>query len=1450
MNNNKSESKPKTWQLLQDIKNMELEIDAHKQIERVLKSREDRFKTIFNHAPIAYFIIDLNGNFVDGNITSFELTGYKQEDFFGKTFVEVNLIEKKDQKAISKILIRSAKGELTGPDEFTMLKKDGSRLTVEISTSPITINNEKLILCIAHNITARKKTQAKLQESEERFRKLFDSAHDALMTLHPPHWNFTSGNPAISKMFNVKNVEEFLTYAPWDISPDKQPDGRSSSEKAKEMIEIAMNRGSHYFEWIHKRINGEAFPATVLLTKIQLKDETFLQATVRDITKHKKSENILKKSESLLKSILDSTGDGLLVVDAKGRITHRNNEFIKMWKIPSRLINDTDDSKLINFVLSQLSKPSQFVDRVKKLYNSTKTSNDILHFKDGRIFERNSQPLTGDNTIAGRVWSFRDITERKQVELELRQSGEKFKRLFDSLGDAVYVTKLGGKNNGQILEVNRAAVSQTGYNKDELLKMNIVKDIYISGSGDSKGKDWKEKLRAGEIVKTTEKKRRKDGAEFWTEVIISSIEFKGKIECLSINHDVTERKRTESALTQSEAEYKSIFQTTGTATLIIGKDYTILLANDGFVNLSGFPREQLEGKKLWTEFIVEEDIERMKAQHELQRQDEEQSLQNYEFRFKDKSGKIKDIYLSVNMISGTQYNIASLLDITERKQTERALKENEEKYRTLTENLPIGIYRNTPGGKGKFIEVNNALVDMFGFKDREAMLKVNVSSLYVSSGTRKKFSDKLNSEGFVHNEELRLLRTDGSTFIGSSSARAIKDENGKITHYDGYIENVTERKELMEGIVQERDRSQLYLDIAGVMFIALDCAGNIILANQKTCEIIGKPEKELIGKNWFDNYLPKDVRSNVKDVFKNLMDGSIEVTEFYENEILTVSGEKRLIAWHNSQIKDDAGKTVGIVSSGLDITESKEDEELRKQLYEASRNLAESLDINVVLNRLSKQARSLLKCNGVTIYMFEDDQKTLKPVVCYDPPYTKQVLAVKIDIDKSFTGQAIKEKTGKIFNYHDNIKGAFHIKGTPKTDMDNLIVSPLIIDGEVIGALTLVRAKIPFTDRDLNIVNTFAVYGSTAIKNANIHKQILHEIEERKQAQALLKESHHRYESIFNGAVDGIVYSDWKGKILSVNSAFTKLIGMKKDDLIEKKLILCAEGNLFGESLRKTLKFIKRALKGDAIKDYLIKIKGAELEFSTPNEKGLAGLTIMIRDVTERNKARKNIELHQKNLATLSNELTMAEEKAKRHLAITLHDKLGQYLILANFKNNELNKKVKKPEHKKIISEISDFLEDAINESRNITYELSPPVLYVMGLVPAINWKLDEIEKNNNIKTSLINRSKSYEIDKRGQIILYRSISELLQNVIKHSKADKVNVSFRLLTNDYRITVSDNGVGFDFKSIRNKVLAQKKFGLFSIMERIKYIGGRVEIDAKHRRGTKIIINMPIKNYKN
>jgi PAS domain S-box-containing protein len=131
-------------------------------------------------------------------------------------------------------------------------------------------------------------------ESEERHRVLFESSHDAIMTLEPPSWKFTSGNPATVEMFGMKDEAEFISLGPWELSPEVQPDGRSSAEKAREMIETAMREGSHFFEWTHKRLGGEDFPATVLLTRVDLGGQSFLQATVRDITAQKRAEQELR----------------------------------------------------------------------------------------------------------------------------------------------------------------------------------------------------------------------------------------------------------------------------------------------------------------------------------------------------------------------------------------------------------------------------------------------------------------------------------------------------------------------------------------------------------------------------------------------------------------------------------------------------------------------------------------------------------------------------------------------------------------------------------------------------------------------------------------------------------------------------------------------------------------------------------------------------------------------------------------------------------------------------------------------------------------------------------------------------------------------------------------------------------------------------------------------------
>lgn len=135
------------------------------------------------------------------------------------------------------------------------------------------------------------------------------------------------------------------------------------------------------------------------------------------------------------------------------------------------------------------------------------------------------------------------------------------------------------------------------------------------------------------------------------------------------------------------------------------------------------------------------------------------------------------------------------------------------------------------------------------------------------------------------------------------------------------IRQVIERKHAEEALRQERDRAQKYLDFAGVMLIALDATQKVTLINKKGCEILGRQEEEVVGKNWFDNFIPERNRGEAVTVFDKLMAGKIKGAEYYENPVLTKSGGEILIAWHNTVLTDDKGGIIGILGSGQDITE-------------------------------------------------------------------------------------------------------------------------------------------------------------------------------------------------------------------------------------------------------------------------------------------------------------------------------------------------------------------------------------------------------------------------------------------------------------------------------------------------------------------------------------------------
>jgi PAS domain S-box-containing protein len=146
------------------------------------------------------------------------------------------------------------------------------------------------------------KDQELIRQNEAKYRGLFEHSRDAVMLLAPPSWKFTSGNLATLEMFGTKSEKDFIALGPWDLSPEKQPDGRASNEKAKAMIDLAAREGFCFFNWTHRRVSGEEFPASVLLTRIGTGREMILLATVRDITQENRTREELKSKIKDLES--------------------------------------------------------------------------------------------------------------------------------------------------------------------------------------------------------------------------------------------------------------------------------------------------------------------------------------------------------------------------------------------------------------------------------------------------------------------------------------------------------------------------------------------------------------------------------------------------------------------------------------------------------------------------------------------------------------------------------------------------------------------------------------------------------------------------------------------------------------------------------------------------------------------------------------------------------------------------------------------------------------------------------------------------------------------------------------------------------------------------------------------------------------------------------------------
>jgi PAS domain S-box-containing protein len=236
----------------------------------------------------------------------------------------------------------------------------------------------------------------------------------------------------------------------------------------------------------------------------------------------------------------------------------------------------------------------------------------------------------------------------------------------------------------------------------------------------------------------------------------------------------------------------------------------------------------------------------------------------------------------------------------------------------------------------------------------------------------------------------------------------------------------------------------------------------------------------------------------------------------------------------------------------------------------------------------------------------------------------------------------------------------------------------------------------------------------------------------------------------------------------------------------------------------------------------------------------------MYDDVTERKDAESKLLMYQEKLQSLASELSLVEEQERRTIATDLHDQIGQTLSVIKMRCFSLRENLSSPDQLQYLDEIFELVQQTIQEIRSLTFELSPPVLYELGLVAAIEWLAEQFQNKHELPCLVESDNLPKPLNDDIKVILFRSVRELLVNIVKHAQAKTARITIRVMKDTIRVRVTDDGMGYDLAGNNQGTTNTHAVGLFSISERIRHLGGELEIDSKPGQGTMVTLLAPLK----
>jgi len=359
---------------------------------------------------------------------------------------------------------------------------------------------------------------------------------------------------------------------------------------------------------------------------------------------------------------------------------------------------------------------------------------------------------------------------------------------------------------------------------------------------------------------------------------------------------------------------------------------------------------------------------------------------------------------------------------------------------------------------------------------------------------------------------------------------------------------------------------------------------------------------------------------------------------------------------------------------------------------------------------------------------------------------------------------------------------------------------------------------------------------------------MVEDITERMKTQEALSESEERFKAIVEGAKDAIFIKDNSLNYIFVNPYMEKLFDAKSQDFVGK-----SDFDLFNnDHAEKNIQSDEKVLHGEIIEiDHYLTINDVEYCFHVVKvpmrdaNNNIVGICGISRNVTDLKQTEKQLLEYQKQLQSLASQLSISEERERRRIATELHDRISQSLAFSKIQLGLLGKEAKDTELVDKIKEISDLIDGTIRETRSLTFEICPPILYELGFEAAVEWLAEDFNQRHGLKINVISDDVSKPLDENLKGLLFQSVRELLMNVVKHASSQNVQISIKGKNGFIEIDVADDGIGFDSEKLTNRNHEDAGFGLFSIRERMNHFGGQLSIDTDHKDGARIVLVVPL-----